>query len=75
MKRVVITGAGTINSIGQNVSQTINSFKAGRCGISDLKFKDVERLSIKIGVARFMISSRINILIASSCLCMIVIRN
>ena len=49
MKRVVITGAGTINSIGQNVSQTINSFKAGRCGISDLKFKDVERLSIKIG--------------------------
>ena len=49
MKRVVITGAGTINSIGQNVSQTINSFKEGRCGISDLKFKDVERLSIKIG--------------------------
>ena len=49
MKRVVRTGAGTINSIGQNVSQTINSFKAGRCGISDLKFKDVERLSIKIG--------------------------
>ena len=42
MKRVVITGAGTINSIGQNVSQTINSFKEGRCGISDLKFKDVK---------------------------------
>ena len=25
MKRVVITGAGTINSIGQDFSQTINS--------------------------------------------------
>ena len=49
MKRVVITGAGTINSIGQNVPQTLNSFKEGRCGISDLNFKDVERLSIKIG--------------------------
>ena len=34
MKRVVITGAGTINSIGQNVSQTINSFKEGDCANS-----------------------------------------
>ena len=49
MKRVVITGAGTINSIGQDFSQTINSLREGRCGISALKFKDVERLSIKIG--------------------------
>ena len=49
MKRVVITGAGTINSIGQDFSQTINSLREGHCGISALKFKDVERLSIKIG--------------------------
>ena len=49
MKRVVITGAGTINSIGQDFPQTINSLREGRCGISALKFKDVERLSIKIG--------------------------
>ena len=49
MKRVVITGAGTINSIGLDFPQTINSLREGRCGISALKFKDVERLSIKIG--------------------------
>ena len=49
MKRVVITGSGTINSIGQNILQTIDSLKEGRCGITDLKFKDVERLSVKIG--------------------------
>ena len=49
MRRVVITGAGTINSIGQDFPQTINSLREGRCGISALKFKDVERLSIKIG--------------------------
>ena len=49
MKRVVITGAGTINSIGQDFPQTINSLREGRCGISALEFKDVERLSIKIG--------------------------
>jgi len=49
VKRVVITGAGTINSIGQDFPQTINSLREGRCGISALKFKDVERLSIKIG--------------------------
>ena len=49
MKRVVITGSGTINSIGQNILQTLDSLKEGRCGISDLVFKDVERLSVKIG--------------------------
>ena len=49
MKRVVITGSGTIDSIGQNILQTIDSLKEGRCGITDLAFKDVERLSVKIG--------------------------
>jgi nodulation protein E len=49
VKRVVITGSGTINSIGQNVLQTMDSLKEGQCGISDLIFKDVERLSVKIG--------------------------
>ncbi len=49
MKRVVITGAGTINALGKNVPDTMEAMKEGRCGISDLDFRDVERLSIRIG--------------------------
>ncbi len=49
MRRVVITGAGTINALGQNVPETYAAFREGRCGITDLDFKDVERLSIRIG--------------------------
>ncbi len=49
MKRVVITGAGTINALGQNVAQTCHAMREGRCGIAPLEFRDVDRLSIKIG--------------------------
>ncbi|KMK67487.1 beta-ketoacyl synthase [Puniceibacterium sp. IMCC21224] len=49
MKRVVITGAGTINALGHNVPETLDAMREGRCGISDLEFRDVDRLSIKIG--------------------------
>ena len=49
MKRVVITGAGTINALGKSVPQTLEAMREGRCGISDLEFRDVERLSIRIG--------------------------
>ncbi|MDO6585529.1 beta-ketoacyl-[acyl-carrier-protein] synthase family protein [Salipiger sp. 1_MG-2023] len=49
MKRVVITGAGTINALGRNVSETLEAMREGRCGISDLEFRDVERLAIRIG--------------------------
>ncbi|EAQ26586.1 MULTISPECIES: beta-ketoacyl-[acyl-carrier-protein] synthase family protein [unclassified Roseovarius] len=49
MKRVVITGAGTINALGANVACTLEAMREGRSGISDLEFQDVERLSIRIG--------------------------
>ena len=49
MKRVVITGAGTINPLGQSVKATLKGMQEGRCGIAHLDFKDVDRLSIKIG--------------------------
>lgn len=49
MKRVVITGAGTINALGHNVPQTLEAMREGRCGIGELQFRDVERLSIRIG--------------------------
>ena len=49
MKRVVITGAGTINALGHNVAQTLEAMREGRCGIGPLDFRDVDRLAIKIG--------------------------
>src|SRR5690606_7951074 len=49
VKRVVITGAGTINALGQDVASTLEAMREGRSGISDLEFRDVERLSIRIG--------------------------
>lgn len=49
MKRVVITGAGTINSLGHTVPETLEAMREGRCGIGPLEFRDVERLSIRIG--------------------------
>jgi nodulation protein E len=49
VKRVVITGAGTINALGHNVPETLDAMANGRCGIGDLDFRDVDRLSIKIG--------------------------
>lgn len=48
-RRVVITGAGTINPLGHNVAQTFAAMKEGRCGIGPLDIRDVERLSIQIG--------------------------
>ncbi|MFT7594448.1 MAG: nodulation protein E [Paracoccaceae bacterium] len=49
MKRVVITGAGTINALGHSVAETHEAMREGRCGIGLLDFRDVDRLSIKIG--------------------------
>ena len=49
MKRVVITGAGTINALGHTVPDTLEAMREGRCGIGDLAFRDVERLAIRIG--------------------------
>jgi len=49
VKRVVITGAGTINALGHDVPSTLEAMREGRCGISELEFRDVERLSIRIG--------------------------
>ncbi|MFO7772103.1 beta-ketoacyl-[acyl-carrier-protein] synthase family protein [Roseovarius gahaiensis] len=49
MKRVVITGAGTINALGHTVPATLEAMREGRCGIGPLDFRDVDRLSIRIG--------------------------
>ena len=49
MKRVVITGAGTINSLGHNVPDTLEAMREGRCGIGPIDIPDVDRLTIQIG--------------------------
>ena len=49
MKRVVITGAGTINALAHNVPDTLKAMAEGRCGIGQLVMQDVERLSVQIG--------------------------
>lgn len=49
MKRVVITGAGTINALGHDVAETLVAMREGRCGIGPLEFRDVDRLAIQIG--------------------------
>ena len=49
MKRVVITGAGTVNPLAQDVAGSYAAFAAGRCAIGPLTIRDVDRLSVKIG--------------------------
>ncbi|WP_420863691.1 beta-ketoacyl-[acyl-carrier-protein] synthase family protein [Algirhabdus cladophorae] len=49
MKRVVITGAGTINALGSSVAQTQKAMAEGVCGIGPLDIRDVDRLSVQIG--------------------------
>ncbi len=49
MKRVVITGQGTVNALGMNVPQTLAAMREGKCGIGPLEIRDVERLAIQIG--------------------------
>lgn len=49
MHRVVITGAGTINPLGQTVADTFEAMREGRSGIGELDIRDVDRLAIRIG--------------------------
>lgn len=49
MRRVVITGAGTVNALAHDVGGTFAALAEGRCGIGPLAMPDVERLSIRVG--------------------------
>ncbi len=49
MRRVVITGAGTINPLGHSVSETLAAMRAGRSAIGPLEIRDAGRLSVRIG--------------------------
>jgi nodulation protein E len=49
MKRVAITGAGTINPLGMSPAETFEAFKSGRCAIGRLRITGAERLAQPIG--------------------------
>ncbi|MEQ6203359.1 beta-ketoacyl-[acyl-carrier-protein] synthase family protein [Sulfitobacter sp. HNIBRBA2951] len=49
MKRVVITGAGTVNPLGHSVAATQTAMREGTSGIRPLDIRDVARLQITIG--------------------------
>lgn len=49
MRRVAITGAGTVNALGADVPSTLAAMREGRCGIGPLDIRDVARLTVQIG--------------------------
>ena len=49
LRRVAVTGMGTVNALGHDVPATLAAFREGRCGITQLDFRDVDRLAIQIG--------------------------
>ncbi|QYZ71241.1 beta-ketoacyl-[acyl-carrier-protein] synthase family protein [Neotabrizicola shimadae] len=49
MRRVAITGAGTVNPLAQDVPGTYSAFKEGRTAIGLLDLRDFDRLSVRIG--------------------------
>ncbi|MEC7760710.1 MAG: beta-ketoacyl-[acyl-carrier-protein] synthase family protein [Pseudomonadota bacterium] len=49
MRRVVITGAGTINPLGHSVTETFAAMTAGRSAIGPLDIPDADRLNAPLG--------------------------
>ncbi len=49
MRRVVITGAGTVNALATDFPGTCAAMAEGRSAIGTLEFPDVDRLAVQIG--------------------------
>ena len=49
MRRVVITGIGTVNALAHDLPGTYAALREGRCGIGPLSFRDADRLTIRTG--------------------------
>ena len=49
MRRVVITGQGSINPLGSSIAATNQALRQGICAIRPLDIPDIDRLSVKIG--------------------------
>jgi 3-oxoacyl-[acyl-carrier-protein] synthase II len=48
VKRVVVTGLGMINSVGQDKESSFEAILNGECGIKTIELFDVEKFSVKI---------------------------
>jgi 3-oxoacyl-[acyl-carrier-protein] synthase II len=48
MKRVVITGMGTINAVGNNVEDSFKAVVDGKCGIDKITLFDASEFSVQI---------------------------
>ena len=48
MKRVVVTGLGMINSVGQDKETSFSAILDGKCGIKKIELFDIEKFSVKI---------------------------
>jgi nodulation protein E len=49
MRRVVVTGLGTVNALAPDVPGMMPALRAGESGIGPLTFRDADRLAIRIG--------------------------
>lgn len=49
MRRVVVTGFGTVNALALDGPGTLQALREGRCGIGPLGFREADRLRIRIG--------------------------
>jgi nodulation protein E len=49
MRRIVITGAGTVNPLGHDVAQSYAALAQGRCAIGRLEIAQSDRLTAPIG--------------------------
>jgi len=48
MRRVVITGLGTINSVGNSVEESFKAVVAGECGIDEITLFDASEFPVRI---------------------------
>jgi len=48
MRRVVVTGMGAVTPVGNNIEETWNSIKAGKCGIAPITHYDTTERRVKV---------------------------
>ncbi len=48
MKRVVVTGLGMINSLGEDKEKSFSAILDGKCGIKTIELFDISKFSVKI---------------------------
>ncbi len=60
MRRVVITGMGTVNPVGNSVEETWDGVKKGKCGIGPITHFDTTDLKVKLaGEVRNFVASEL----------------